>query len=81
MLYGPNTNTGHTSVVITTENAIKGALKLITPLLEGRAIKVKIRENAYAEWAIAVQAATNNRVFSREICRTVSFIPFTTFLW
>lgn len=68
MLYGPNTNVGHTSVVIGIENAVNGALKLIAPLMERRAIKVEVREEAYLKWTDAVQAATKKLVFAKERC-------------
>lgn len=74
MLYGPNSNTGHMSVTVGVENAVSAALKLIAPLLEGRATKLAIRREAYEEWATSVQKASKNRVFNREICTNVS--PF-----
>lgn len=68
MLYGPNSNTGHMSVTVGVENAISGALKLIAPLLDGRATKLTVRRKAYEEWTAAVQNASKGRVFNRETC-------------
>ncbi|GJJ09077.1 hypothetical protein Clacol_003299 [Clathrus columnatus] len=75
MLYGPNSNTGHTSVIITVENAIDGAFKLLAPLLKGEATKVVVKKLAYEKWAISVQEATRNCVFFSGGCNTVRSSP------
>ncbi|GJJ09078.1 hypothetical protein Clacol_003300 [Clathrus columnatus] len=62
-LYGPNASTGHTSVVLTVENAIEGALKVLSPLLKGEATKIEIKKTAYEKWTTRVQTATKNCVF------------------
>lgn len=74
MLYGPNSNTGHTSVVLTVENTIDGVLRVIAPLLRGNATKVTVRKMAYENWVDRVQTTSKERVFSKESCNNVSFL-------
>lgn len=65
MLYGPNANTGHTSVLMTSENTISYALKVITPLLSGEASQVEVKADAEREYVARVQAVSKTKINSK----------------
>ncbi|KAJ5907939.1 Transcription factor [Penicillium taxi] len=68
MLFGPNTATGHTSVIFTTENAINYSLNFIKPILEGHVNTYEIREDAQLTWTQRVQDKLQDTVFGRGSC-------------
>jgi cation diffusion facilitator CzcD-associated flavoprotein CzcO len=65
LLYGPNSNTGHTSVVLTTENTVNYVLKVLAPVLNGEASEVEVKANAEREYVARVQATSKTRVISK----------------
>ncbi|GJJ08851.1 hypothetical protein Clacol_003071 [Clathrus columnatus] len=68
MLFGPNTNTGHTSVLMMIENAIMAVIKLIQPVLKGDATFIEVKKNAYENYTRDVQAASKGLVTSASLC-------------
>jgi cation diffusion facilitator CzcD-associated flavoprotein CzcO len=68
MLFGPNTATGHTSVIFATENAVNYSLKFIKPILNGRVSSYEIKEEAEREWTRQVQDGLQKTVFRRGVC-------------
>jgi cation diffusion facilitator CzcD-associated flavoprotein CzcO len=68
MLFGPNTATGHTSVIFATENAVNYSLKFIKPILNGRVSSYEVKEEAEREWTRQVQAELQKTVFRRGVC-------------
>ncbi|KAJ5963396.1 uncharacterized protein N7479_003272 [Penicillium vulpinum] len=68
MLFGPNTATGHTSVIFATENAVNYSLKFIKPILNGQVSSYEIKEDAEREWTRKVQDGLQKSVFRRGAC-------------
>ena len=68
MLFGPNTATGHTSVIFATENAVNYSLNFIKPILEGKVSSYEIKEDAERAWAKGVQDQLQKTVFRRGVC-------------
>jgi hypothetical protein len=72
MIYGPNSTTGHSSVILASENMIDYAFKIIGPVLRGEASEVEVKENAEIEYTKKVQTASSQRIFST--CHNVRFV-------
>ncbi|OQD67603.1 hypothetical protein PENPOL_c003G04081 [Penicillium polonicum] len=68
ILFGPNTATGHTSVIFATENAVNYSLKFIKPILNGHVSSYEVMEGAEREWTRQVQDALQKSVFRRGAC-------------
>lgn len=68
MLFGPNTATGHTSVIFATENAVNYSLNFIKPILDGRVSTYEVKEKAERAWTTQVQAQLQKTVFRRGVC-------------
>jgi cation diffusion facilitator CzcD-associated flavoprotein CzcO len=68
MLFGPNTATGHTSVIFATENAVNYSLRFIKPILSGRVSSYEVTEKAEREWTRKVQDKLQGTVFRRGLC-------------
>lgn len=68
MLFGPNTATGHTSVIFATENAVNYSLNFIKPILEGKVSSYEIKEEAERAWTQKVQDQLQKTVFRRGLC-------------
>ncbi|KAJ5934693.1 hypothetical protein N7466_004240 [Penicillium verhagenii] len=68
MLFGPNTATGHTSVIFATENAVNYSLKFINPILDGQISSYEIKESAERAWTKQVQNQLQKTVFRRGVC-------------
>lgn len=63
-LLGPNSATGHTSAIIAAENSVNYALRIIKPILDGRASVAEVKLEAEREYVDRVQAALGRRVFA-----------------
>ncbi|KAK4200982.1 putative monooxygenase [Triangularia verruculosa] len=64
MLAGPNSVTGHTSVIIAIENAITLALNVIKPILTeegGNVREVEVKHEAERQWVSHCQDELNNK--------------------
>ena len=68
MLFGPNTATGHTSVIFATENAVNYSLQFIKPILEGHVSTYEVKEQAERKWTKQVQDQLQKTVFRRGVC-------------
>jgi cation diffusion facilitator CzcD-associated flavoprotein CzcO len=68
MLFGPNTATGHTSVIFATENAVNYSLKFIKPILNGQVSSYEVKEEAELAWTKNVQDQLQKTVFRRGDC-------------
>ncbi|KAM7205830.1 hypothetical protein V8F33_000660 [Rhypophila sp. PSN 637] len=64
LLLGPNSVTGHTSAIMASENSINYALRIIKPVLDGKARSVNIRPEAEQRYSNGIQHALKNTVFS-----------------
>lgn len=61
---GPNSITGHTSSILAVENSINYSLRVIKPILDGKASVANIRAEAEEEYAYKVQDDLKNMVWS-----------------
>lgn len=68
MLFGPNTATGHTSVIFATENAVNYSLNFIKPILDGKVSSYEIKEEAERAWTKQLQDQLQKTVFRRGLC-------------
>lgn len=67
-IFGPNTATGHSSVILASENMINLSLKFIKPILQGDVELTEIKKEAEIEWARDTQTALKKRVWSTGGC-------------
>lgn len=67
-IFGPNTATGHSSVILASENIIEMNLKFIKPILEGDVAIAEIKKEAELEWARDTQNALKKRVWHTGGC-------------
>ena len=65
-IFGPNTVTGHTSVILASENGVNLILKLIAPLLKGDISEVEVTKKAEIAWAKDMQTANKRTVFHQD---------------
>ncbi|TAQ89444.1 hypothetical protein B7494_g2205 [Chlorociboria aeruginascens] len=70
VLTGPNTLTGHSSVILASENIVNLSLKFIKPILNGDVRTVEIKKGSEIEWATTTQAALKKRVWNAGGCRS-----------
>ena len=69
LLFGPNTATGHTSVILASENMVNYSLNFIKPILAGDVTTYEVTESAERAWTADVQAQLKNSVFTSGGCR------------
>lgn len=73
IIFGPNTATGHSSVILATENMIMYALKFIKPLLRGEWERVEVRQEAEVGYTRDLQEALSKTVWMSGGCRSWYF--------
>ena len=73
IVFGPNTATGHSSVILATENMVELTLKLIAPILKGNVRTVEVKKDVEIEWANQVQKELKNTVFMSGGCHSWYF--------
>ncbi|KAF9032932.1 hypothetical protein BJ165DRAFT_1534821 [Panaeolus papilionaceus] len=64
-IFGPNTATGHTSVIYTNEVQINYILQLIKPVLQRRVLSIEVTEKAADEYDDKVQKRLSKSVFTQ----------------
>jgi cation diffusion facilitator CzcD-associated flavoprotein CzcO len=64
LIFGPNTATGHSSVILASENMVNYALKFIGPILRGDVTTVDVKESAERAWTAQLQKELRNSVFN-----------------
>jgi cation diffusion facilitator CzcD-associated flavoprotein CzcO len=67
-IFGPNTATGHSSVILASENMVNMSLKFIGPILKGDVALAEIKKEAELEWAKDTQSSLKKRVWSTGGC-------------
>ena len=72
-IFGPNTATGHSSVILATENMVNYTIKLIEPVLAGDATTVEVLEKAERYWAKDIQSKLNDTVWHKGGCQSWYF--------
>ncbi|KAJ3572738.1 hypothetical protein NP233_g2892 [Leucocoprinus birnbaumii] len=63
LVKGPNTVTGHTSAILVAENVIQLILKMMSPVLAGKASTVEVTAVAEKEYCNELQAASRRKVW------------------
>ncbi|KAH7080295.1 hypothetical protein BKA63DRAFT_240273 [Paraphoma chrysanthemicola] len=63
MIFGPNTATGHSSVVMASENMVKYSLNFIKMILNGEATTVDVKKEAEVAFTAELQEALKNTVW------------------
>ncbi|KAK6355639.1 hypothetical protein TWF718_000032 [Orbilia javanica] len=63
MIFGPNSVTGHTSVILASENMCQYALSIAKPVLKGDASEVEIKQGAEVEYSKWIQEKMKDTVF------------------
>jgi len=67
---GPNSGTGHTSLVISIENTINLALRVIKPVLKGKAASVELKRDAESAYVKQLQADLKKRIWGTGGCHS-----------
>lgn len=70
IIFGPNTATGHSSVILATENMINYSLPFIRKILAGDVKTVEVKKEAEVAWTKGIQAKLKNTVFSSGGCHS-----------
>jgi cation diffusion facilitator CzcD-associated flavoprotein CzcO len=73
LIFGPNTATGHSSVILASENMVNHALKFIKPVLDGEVSTYEVKESAERQWTKEVQEALSRSVFQTGGCKSWYF--------
>jgi cation diffusion facilitator CzcD-associated flavoprotein CzcO len=68
IIYGPNTTTGHSSVVMAAENMVQYALNFIKPVLKGDARTVDVKKSAEVAYTEDIQAQLKKTVWMKGGC-------------
>jgi cation diffusion facilitator CzcD-associated flavoprotein CzcO len=68
MIFGPNTATGHSSVVMASENMVNYSLKFVKLLLDGEASTVDVKREAEVKYTSMIQRALKDTVFMSGGC-------------
>lgn len=68
VLFGPNTATGHSSVILASENQVEYALKFIKPILKGEVETVEVKKSAEVAYTTDLQKALQNTVWQQGGC-------------
>ncbi|KAF1989451.1 FAD/NAD(P)-binding domain-containing protein [Aulographum hederae CBS 113979] len=70
IIFGPNTATGHSSVILATENMIMYALNFIGPVLRREVETVEVRREAEERYTREIQGALGRMVWASGGCRS-----------
>ncbi|KAG5417593.1 hypothetical protein I9W82_005229 [Candida metapsilosis] len=83
---GPNSGTGHSSVVMALENAIDYYAKVAKPVIQGKKKSVVVKDEAYDNWRVRIQNELKKSVFGTKFGGCVSWYSnerenSTAFAW
>lgn len=85
MLAGPNSVTGHSSVVLAIENAMVFIRKIAKPVVDDEKESVVVKQSAYENWKETITNALSKTVFSTPYGGCVSWYGnsgnFVTYPW
>lgn len=73
LIFGPNTATGHSSVILASENMVNYAIKFIRPILDGDVTTYEVKERAERTWTRDVQNALRDSVWQKGGCTSWYF--------
>ena len=69
MIFGPNTATGHSSVILASENMVEYSLPFIKMILNGDATTVDVKREAEVAYTADMQKALKSSVFNSGGCQ------------
>ena len=70
IIFGPNTATGHSSVILASENMVEYSLKFIEPILNGDVKTVEVKKEAEVSWTKKMQEKLKNTVWMNGGCHS-----------
>jgi cation diffusion facilitator CzcD-associated flavoprotein CzcO len=73
LIFGPNTATGHSSVILASENMVHYAIKLLKPLLQGDVETIDVKHDAEVAYTQEMQSALKGTVFQSGGCSSWYF--------
>ena len=68
IIFGPNTATGHSSVILAIENMVEHTLLMIEPILRGDVDTIEIKKEKEIEWSQRTQRELKDTVFMSGGC-------------
>lgn len=68
MIFGPNTATGHSSVVMASENMVMHSINFLKPLLRGDVATVEVKHEAEVAFTNEMQSSLKDMVFMTGNC-------------
>lgn len=68
LIFGPNTATGHSSVILASENMVEYSLKFIKKILYGDVRTVEVKKEAEIAWTQDIQEKLNGTVYNSGGC-------------
>ena len=86
LVAGPNSATGHASVVMAIENCCSYIMKVTQPILAGKYASVEVLPKAYDNWFVTVQKKLSTAVFGTKFGGCVSWyteegVNLTAYPW
>ena len=73
IIFGPNTATGHSSVILAIENMIEYSLQFMQPILSEDVETVEVKTSAEIEWTKAIQHELKNTIWTSGGCTSWYF--------
>ncbi|EXJ85280.1 hypothetical protein A1O3_05955 [Capronia epimyces CBS 606.96] len=70
IIFGPNTATGHSSVILASENMVNYSLNFIGPILRGDVDTYEVKESAERKWTADIQNTLKDSVFLSGGCKS-----------
>ena len=70
LIFGPNTATGHSSVILASENMVNYSLNFIKPIMNGEVRTYEVKEDAERKWTSDIQSQLKNSVFQSGGCKS-----------
>ncbi|KAL8970514.1 MAG: hypothetical protein Q9183_001485 [Haloplaca sp. 2 TL-2023] len=70
IIFGPNTATGHSSVILASENMVEYSIKFIKKILHGDVSTIEVKKEAEVAWTKTVQDRLSQTVFNTGGCRS-----------
>ena len=68
IIFGPNTATGHSSVILATENMVEYSLKFIRKILKGDVKTIEVKKESEIAWTKMVQERLKDTVYNSGGC-------------
>jgi cation diffusion facilitator CzcD-associated flavoprotein CzcO len=68
MIFGPNTATGHSSVILASENSVNYTLRFVKSILDGTVSTWEVKEEAERKWTSRIQKDLKETTFQSGGC-------------